>query len=206
MITFSAFTVSSWHTLKEQSPSIQEFWYTLSTIVHDLDFKANFTVISSLFQYCFLIYYCPYYCWKIFKFISLPEIHAYCIKWHRTPQLLFEEWSICNTLFSDMLNLLHSNTNQQLVEKLLCNQSNHYKNVSIVKGSHHMPPPNWHLLLLTKMNGTQRRTLVSAWRIHCLYCGMPKGTVQAEAMSNSEKIKPVALVLLSYVALKTSVS
>ena len=31
-----------------------------------------------------------------------------------------------------------------------------------MKGSHHALPPNRHLLLLAKMNGTQRRTLVSA--------------------------------------------
>ena len=30
----------------------------------------------------------------------------------------------------------------------------------------------------------------------CMYCGMPKGTSQAEAMSNSEKIKPIALAVI----------
>jgi len=44
-----------------------------------------------------------------------------------------------------------------------------------------------------KMNGTQRRTLVRPWRMHFTYCGMPKGTSWAEATSNSEKIKPIAL-------------
>ena len=29
-----------------------------------------------------------------------------------------------------------------------------------------------------------------------MYCGMPKGTSQAKATSNSEKIKPVALVII----------
>ena len=46
------------------------------------------------------------------------------------------------------------------------------------------------------MNGTQRRTLVSPWRIHCTYHSMPKGTSPAEAMSNSGKIKPVALAII----------
>ena len=41
------------------------------------------------------------------------------------------------------------------------------------------------------MNGTQRTTLVSPWRIHCMYCGMPKGTSWAETMLNSEKIESV---------------
>jgi len=46
------------------------------------------------------------------------------------------------------------------------------------------------------MNGTLRRTLVSPWRMYCTYCGIPKGTSQAEATSNSEKIKPVALAII----------
>ena len=29
-----------------------------------------------------------------------------------------------------------------------------------------------------------------------MYCGMPKGTCQAKATSNSEKIKPVALAVI----------
>ena len=29
-----------------------------------------------------------------------------------------------------------------------------------------------------------------------MYCGMPKGTSQDEAMSNSEKIKPVAVAII----------
>ena len=53
-----------------------------------------------------------------------------------------------------------------------------------------MLPPSRHFSLSAKMNGTQRRTLVST------YCGMPKGTSWAEAMSNSEKIKPVALTVI----------
>ena len=32
--------------------------------------------------------------------------------------------------------------------------------------------------------------------MHCTYCSMPKGTSQAEAISNSEKIKPVALAVV----------
>ena len=32
--------------------------------------------------------------------------------------------------------------------------------------------------------------------MHCTYCGMPKGTCRAEATSNSEKIKPVALAII----------
>ena len=35
-------------------------------------------------------------------------------------------------------------------------------------------------------------------RMHCTYCGMPKGTARAEAMSNSEKIKPIALAVIIF--------
>ena len=51
-------------------------------------------------------------------------------------------------------------------------------------------------LLSAKMDRTQRRMLVSPWRMHCMFCSMPKCTSQAEAMSNREKIKPVTLVII----------
>jgi len=46
------------------------------------------------------------------------------------------------------------------------------------------------------MNGTQRRAVVSPWGMHCMYSGMAKGTSQAEATLNSEKIKPIALAIV----------
>jgi len=33
--------------------------------------------------------------------------------------------------------------------------------------------------------------------MHCTYCGMPKGTSRVEAMLNSEKIKPIALAVIT---------
>ena len=33
--------------------------------------------------------------------------------------------------------------------------------ISVMKGNHHVLPPNQHFSLSAKMNGTQRRTLVS---------------------------------------------
>jgi len=33
-------------------------------------------------------------------------------------------------------------------------------------------------------------------KMHSTYCGMPKGTSQVEAMSNSEKIKHTALAII----------
>ena len=57
-----------------------------------------------------------------------------------------------------------------LVKKHLCNQGSHnekYGQFLFCKGSHHIQPPNRHLLLSAKMNGTQRRTMVSPWRMYC---------------------------------------
>jgi len=62
------------------------------------------------------------------------------------------------------------------------------------KGSHRLQPPNQCFSLPAEMNGTQRKALVSPWRMHCTYCGMQKGTAPAKATSNREKIKPVALL------------
>jgi len=46
------------------------------------------------------------------------------------------------------------------------------------------------------MNETQRSTLVSPLRMYCIYSGMAKGTSWAEATSNSEKVKPIALAII----------
>jgi len=76
---------------------------------------------------------------------------------------------------------------------------------SIMKGSHHVQQPNQHFSLSAKMNGTQRRTPISPWRMHCTYCGMPNGTCQGEAMLNSQNIKPVAIAVIEfYACLKVS--
>ena len=114
------------------------------------------------------------------------------------PAILSEKWNIRYSLLLAMFDPLHSSMNQKLFYKHLCNRSSHYEKY------------RWYLLrreaitcyhqidtlLSAKMNGTQRRTLVSPWRMHCTYCGMPKGTPRAEAMLNREKIKSVALAVI----------
>jgi len=94
------------------------------------------------------------------------------------------------TSLSAMFDSLHSSTNQVVFEKHLCNKSSHYENAndfSLRKGSHHVQPLKLMLSLSAKMNETQGRTLVSPWKMHCTYCGVPKGTSRADATSNSEK-------------------
>ena len=56
-----------------------------------------------------------------------------------------------------------------------------------------MLSPNRHFSLSTKMIGTQTgKSMKNTLHV----CGMPKGTCRAEATSNSEKIKPVALAVI----------
>jgi len=53
---------------------------------------------------------------------------------------------------------------QELFEKYLSNQDSHdgkYRQFPLRKGSHHMQPPNQRFSLSAKMNGMQRRTVVS---------------------------------------------
>jgi len=40
------------------------------------------------------------------------------------------------------------------------------------------------------MNGTQRRALVSAGRIYCTYCDVPKGISRDEVTLNRKKSSP----------------
>jgi len=95
-----------------------------------------------------------------------------------------------------MFNPLCSSTNQHLLKKNLCNQSSHYENYGQFNGSHHVPTTKLTLSWWTKMNGIQRRVMVSPWRMHCMYSGMEKGISQAEATSNSEIIKLIALAIV----------
>jgi len=74
--------------------------------------------------------------------------------------------------------------------KRTCNQHSHYENYRwflLRMEAITCLPQNRHFSWWAKMNGTQRRTLVSPWRMHCMYRGMAKGTSWAEVTSNSEK-------------------
>ena len=75
---------------------------------------------------------------------------------------------------------------------------NYFKNPSVVKvaTTKNTSRATAKSTLFTVSNDecrTQNRTLVNPWRMHCMYCAIPKGTSQAKAMVNSEKSKPIAL-------------
>ena len=83
-----------------------------------------------------------------------PSYINYCLK---SAVFIMLHCQLCSTQYT-ILRI------KELLEKHLCNQSSYYEKIwmiSIMKGSHHMLPPNRHLSLSTKMNVTQRRTLLS---------------------------------------------
>ena len=99
---------------------------------------------------------------------------------------------------SAMFNLLHSITNQELFEKHLCNQSNPYENADDFRyeekpscASAKSTP-----FAVNKDEWDTKEDIGKFMKMHCMYCGMPKGTCPAEAMSNSEKIKTLALAVI----------
>jgi len=84
-------------------------------------------------------------------------------------------------------------------EKQLFNQSSQYekyRKFSVMKGSHHVQPPNRQLTPFSvskdqwnAKEGTGK-TMKNALYIQYLYCGMSKSTSRAKATSNSEKSSP----------------
>jgi len=53
-------------------------------------------------------------------------------------------------------------------------------------------PQNQHYSWWAKMNGIQRKALVSPWRMHWMYSGIAKGTSWVEVTSNSKKNQALA--------------
>ena len=66
--------------------------------------------------------------------------------------------------------------------------------ISVMKGSHHVLPPKLPLFSVSKDEWDTMEDTGKSMKN--AYCGMPKGTSWVEAMSNSEKIKPVALAVI----------
>jgi len=108
------------------------------------------------------------------------SIHAYCIETFvlcTRPTYVFIVWKE-DILLPAMFNPLCSSMNWQLFKKNFCNQRSHYENYGRfplgIKAITCLPQ-NWHFSWWAKMNGTQRRTLVSPWKMHCMYSSMAKG-------------------------------
>jgi len=114
-------------------------------------------------------------------------------------------WSIHCPPLSAMFNSLHSSLNQELFEKHLCNQGSHYEKYGrfpLRKGSIHVQPPNQYFSLSAKMNGTQRRTMISRWRMYCTYYSMPKRLLSG--WSDVKQWKNQACIALAVIELHQS--
>ena len=113
--------------------------------------------------------------------------------------IIAQKLSIHYALLSVMFNLLQAS---KTVWKHLCNQSSHYEKYEgflLHIGSHHMQPPNWHISLTAKMNGSQRR---NAWYVLQYTKRHLSGWSGAKQWENQVHTQP----LLSYASLQTSVS
>jgi len=83
------------------------------------------------------------------------------------PTYVFIVWKHSNPLCSSM--------NQQLFKRNFCS---HYENYGWfllrMKASMCLPQNQHDFSWRAKMNGTQRRALVSPWRMHCMYSGVKR--------------------------------
>ena len=92
-----------------------------------------------------------------------------------------------------MFNLLHSSTNQEVVEKHLCIKSSHYEKYGRFLVTQWKPSRATTKLMLFIVSKDEWNTKEDTGKS---LKNTPKGTSQAEAMSNSEKIKLVALAVI----------
>jgi len=111
----------------------------------------------------------PYYYWHTTskQLHRVPHLHIYRLKE--------------GTSLPAMFNPLFSGTNQQLFKKNFCKKVATMKITDYLLKAITCLPLNRHFLWWKKMNGSQRRAMVSPWRMHCMYSGMAKGTSWAEA-------------------------
>jgi len=133
------------------------------------------------------------------KYVCNQSSHYEKIRLCRVPQLLSE------TEVSIALICLLCSTCYIVIQIKDCLKSTSETKVATMKNMDNfhctkeaigMQTSNWCFSQSAKMNGIQRRTLVSSWRMHRMYCGMPKGTSRVKATLNSEKIKPIALSII----------
>jgi len=88
-----------------------------------------------------------------------------------------------------ILNLLHSQRSTSVIKVATLKNANDFRYTK-------KPLHATSKVTLFTVSKDEWRTLVSLWKMHCTYCGMPKGTSWAEAMLNSENIKSVALAII----------
>ena len=93
--------------------------------------------------------------------------------------------------------MFNSSTNQKLFKKHLCNQNSNYEKYGRFSLQRE-PSRTTAKLTLFAANKDEWDTKEDTGKSmkNALCCDMPKGTSRAEATSNSEKIKPIALAVI----------
>ena len=158
-----------------------------------------------------LIYYRPYSSWilcisfckfflQVYPLVNSWEVLGiYC-------KFLSEKWSIYYVMLCCLLRMctiksclkttsvikvatIECRLVTQLfqVKEHLCYQGSHYENTHDFLYAKGAIMCNYQIdnLLSAKMTGTQRRTLVSWWRMYCASCGNLKGTYWAKVTLNT---------------------
>jgi len=97
--------------------------------------------------------------------------------------------------FAVVYNLQHGIMNQESFKKHLCKQSSNCQLRKEAIMFYHQIDSS----LSAKLNGAT--TLIN---MHCMYCGMPKGTSQVEATSKSLLCTLICLIFKAKVKLETS--
>jgi len=108
-------------------------------------------------------------------------------------QLSSEKWSSHYTLLPAAFNLLPAAFNllpPSMDRKVQYLKSNcvikvaRYRIIPLKRGGHRMQPPNRHFSLSAKMDGTQRRALVSPRRMYCTNCVCLSGQSDTKKWKN----------------------
>jgi len=133
----------------------------------------------------------PYYYWWT---------HAYCIETMTLhaplTYLSSEKKTLRCQLYSTHYAAVRINN---CSKRTSANQSSHYENYGRFPSwmeAIMCLPQNWHFSWRAKMNETQRRVLVSPWRMYCMYSGMAKAPLWLKQHWTVKKIKPVALAIV----------
>ena len=98
-----------------------------------------------------------------------------------------------------MFDLLHSSANQEVFEKHLCIKSSHYEKYGrflVTQRNPSRTTTKLTLFTVSKDEGDTKEDTGKSIKNDCTSCSVPKGTSRDEAISNIEKIKPVALAVI----------
>jgi len=155
-------------------------------MVHTLDENSQFLVYS--FIEFFWKHYFYDYDWNTMGTALLVLVNS-CTLHQNNGTILPSYIRKEDALLPAVFDRLYSITNQQLFKKNYCNQSSHnenYRQFLLQMEAIVCLPQSRHFM----MNRSQRRALVSPWRMHCMHSAMTKSTSWAEVTSYSKTSGP----------------